>query len=75
MDRLNLYAKVAAEMRQRGSGERGEGGKKAGARSAAPPPKPYEAMLVESEYHKRQETTPSYLEKLQILVSEEQVEA
>jgi large subunit ribosomal protein L4e len=53
MDRLNPYAKVAAEMRQRAEAERAKAkaGKKAGARSAVGQ-KFYESMMVESEYHK-----------------------
>ena len=53
MDRLNPYAKVAAEMRQRAEAERAKAkaGKKAGARSAVGQ-KFYESAMVESEYHK-----------------------
>jgi large subunit ribosomal protein L4e len=53
MDRLNPYAKVAAEMRARAEAERtkAKASKKAGARSAVGQ-KFYEQMMVESEYHK-----------------------
>ena len=75
MDRLNPYAKVAAEMRQRAEAERAKAkaGKKAGARSAVGQ-KFYEAMLVESEYHKGGDDAELF-ENYKFWLGEEQVEA